>query len=325
MYCNNKAIGVYAIICSVNGFRYVGSASGIEGFAQRCRQHYYRLRQRTHHSIILQVHFDRYGEKAFEFVILEVCANKEDCILQEQKWLDINGVGSENKSYNLSPTAGSPLGIKHSPEVVKRRAEAQRGKKLPPLTEERKARLRAANLGKKYSAETRAKVAAAGRGRKQSEETKAKRVASNKANPWTPEMKARANALVAEANSKSYVATSPEGIEYPLKNLAKFCREHNLSATSMVNSAKGKTSQHKGWQCRYAEQTKEEHQTKIQLLLDSSPRNFILTSPEGIEYKTNRLAEFARKNNLSQAALSGVASGSHTTHRGWRCRYLNPR
>jgi group I intron endonuclease len=47
--------------------------------------------------------------------------------------------------------------------------------------------------------------------------------------------------------SKNWIITDPNGIVYHIKNMAKFCREHNLDSGNMSAVAKGRYKQYKGW------------------------------------------------------------------------------
>ena len=71
----------------------------------------------------------KYGYINFYFTVLETCKPYE-VLEREQYWLDLI-----SPEYNLSPTAGSTLGIS--------------------LSTETKAKLRVAHLGKSHSLETR--------------------------------------------------------------------------------------------------------------------------------------------------------------------------
>jgi hypothetical protein len=46
---------------------------------------------------------------------------------------------------------------------------------------------------------------------------------------------------------KSYIIYSPEGVEYKIKGLKRFCRENNLNAQSLNKTIKGIQKNHKGW------------------------------------------------------------------------------
>jgi len=47
--------------------------------------------------------------------------------------------------------------------------------------------------------------------------------------------------------SKLWTVTDPNGIKYDIKNLAKFCREHNLDSGNMSAVSKGRYKQYRGW------------------------------------------------------------------------------
>jgi group I intron endonuclease len=118
--------GVYVIRNTVNGKVYVGSAIRIDA---RWRLHLKNLREGNHHSWPLQVSWNKHGEAAFKFEVLEFLSDKKDTVSREQHWMDALGVGDPKKSYNLNPKAGSALGIKRRPESVEKLRAALTGKK----------------------------------------------------------------------------------------------------------------------------------------------------------------------------------------------------
>lgn len=99
-----KESGIYAIRRKENGKAYVGSARSL---ASRWRGHQRLLEAKRHTSIKLQRAWNKYGPKAFEFVVLELCPLVE-LISAEQRWLD--KFNSSKVGYNISPTAGSIFG-----------------------------------------------------------------------------------------------------------------------------------------------------------------------------------------------------------------------
>lgn len=119
-------IGVYCIINTVTGKRYIGSAS--RSIKERWALHRRALRRGDHHSTYLQRSWNKYGEAAFEFVVLEEC-KVEDCINREQYWIDTYTSYASANGYNVSPTAGSPLGVKHSDAARQSMSSATIGKK----------------------------------------------------------------------------------------------------------------------------------------------------------------------------------------------------
>ena len=60
--------GVYQILCIPTAKIYVGSSLNI---SERWWEHRWDLRRGTHHSRYLQRAWDKYGEEAFVFSILE--------------------------------------------------------------------------------------------------------------------------------------------------------------------------------------------------------------------------------------------------------------
>jgi len=95
--------GVYEIVNNTNGKRYVGSAVY---FAARWGCHRRQLRAGTHHSVLLQRAWNKYGEAAFEFNKVLVC-KKGDLLLYEQRVID-----ATKPEYNVAKRAGSTLGVK---------------------------------------------------------------------------------------------------------------------------------------------------------------------------------------------------------------------
>lgn len=97
----NKITGVYAIINTTTGKRYIGSTKGI---SRRWRRHKEALRLGKHHSLKLQRSWDKHGESVWHWEIMERCAEK-DLLVREQHYLDV--FDSFRNGYNMSATAGS--------------------------------------------------------------------------------------------------------------------------------------------------------------------------------------------------------------------------
>lgn len=193
--------GIYAIRCTENGKVYVGSAS--ISFCQRWCTHRSKLRRGMHDNRYLQASWNRHGESAFEFIVLEECEPHE-CIAREQYWIDKLESLNRKSGYNHAPAAGGMLGFKFSEESRKKLSDAKKGIKHSdasrrnmaiaakargispetqakahaalrgkPIPDEQKARQAAALRGRKHGPERIAKVAAALRGRKHSPEVRA--------------------------------------------------------------------------------------------------------------------------------------------------------
>lgn len=113
--------GIYKIRNIQNNHLYIGSAENIK---RRWNKHRSDLRKGIHHSSHLQNAFNKYGESNFEFSILEYC-EKFELISNEQAW--INKLKPE---YNIRPTAGSALGMKHSKETRAKIGSWHKGKTI---------------------------------------------------------------------------------------------------------------------------------------------------------------------------------------------------
>ena len=100
---------IYKIENIVTNDFYIGSAVD---YTYRKWVHLKRLRENRHHNAILQNSWNKHGESAFSFSIIEEVLNKEQLIEREQYWID-----TLNPRYNICRIAGSPLGIKHTNEA----------------------------------------------------------------------------------------------------------------------------------------------------------------------------------------------------------------
>lgn len=117
--------GVYEIVNTVNGKRYIGSANNFE---LRWRMHRSQLQRKVHHAIALQRAWNKYGASSFIFWPLLICApQKGPLIMYEQ--LCIDGL---HPAYNSALVAGSPQGVTRSPETRAKISAAKKGKKHPP-------------------------------------------------------------------------------------------------------------------------------------------------------------------------------------------------
>jgi len=130
--------GVYAIrrIGAPENRCYVGSSVGMDC---RWKGHAKDLRAGRHHSFLFQRAWDKYGESAFEFVVLEMC-DRADIDAREQAWID-----KILPAYNVARFVKSPMkGRRASAETIARQSAAQKGRPKPPRTEDQKRRNREA-------------------------------------------------------------------------------------------------------------------------------------------------------------------------------------
>lgn len=186
---------IYKIINTTNGKFYVGSTNNTR---ERFRTHRNRLRKNRHHCKHLQASWNKYGEKAFVFTVIEVIPDGESLQAAEDKWLSEH-VGKPY-CYNAGLRSGAPwrgAPKEAHPHFGKVRTEEERQAISATLkafyaeditnhprfgkthTEEVKERIRQkklanptrAWLGKERSAETKEKIGAAQRGVKKGTRT----------------------------------------------------------------------------------------------------------------------------------------------------------
>ncbi len=169
-----SASGIYKITCISNKRIYIGSATNLR---KRKQEHWNGLRANRRHNLHIQRTWNKYGEDAFTFEVLELVLPMS-LTAREQYWLN-----TLHPTFNAAPIAGSSLGIKHSPESVEHNRQAQLGRKASP---EAKAKMSATRLGKKrppMSLEQREKLRQSALGRKLSPETCEKMSQSRKGKP----------------------------------------------------------------------------------------------------------------------------------------------
>lgn len=162
--------GVYQIENQANGNCYVGSALNLR---RRWSQHLTRLRHNGHCNQHLQRAFDKYGENAFAFSVLQAVEDRGQLIAREQHFIDI-----VQPEYNIAPVAGSALGRPCSPETRRKLSEALSGERHPnygrAFSEAHCRNLAEAQKGRPCTAEMRKKISDSLKGQAFSEERRAK-------------------------------------------------------------------------------------------------------------------------------------------------------
>lgn len=171
--------GIYKITNSINGKFYVGSAVNLK---KRFGHHYGYLKRGNHCNRKLQRSWNKHGSSVFEFSVLELVPLLDDLINREQYWID--ALDAVNLGYNMSPTAGNKMGMRHSSETRKKMSESSLGKKM---SEESRRKMSLAKTGSKLSAETREKMSKARKGRIVSEEHRRNLSIANKGRKLSPE------------------------------------------------------------------------------------------------------------------------------------------
>lgn len=105
-----KQAGVYQIVNTITGDRYVGSSVHMRA---RWSKHRCDLRKSRHGNPNLQRAWDMHGD-VFEFEVLLVVSDLSILIEAEQRFID-----DLRPEYNRSPSAGSNRGMIHTDEAKK--------------------------------------------------------------------------------------------------------------------------------------------------------------------------------------------------------------
>lgn len=155
--------GIYKILNIENGHFYIGSTSNLP---KRKWDHFSELRNNKHANKHLQRAFLKYGEPAFSFVPVLFCSI-DNLLFYEQLFID-----QFKPVYNIAKIAGASMrGLKRTPESLAKASAKLKGR---ILTEEHKAKISAAHMGKiqgPHSEEHKKKIGDKSRGRKHTAES----------------------------------------------------------------------------------------------------------------------------------------------------------
>lgn len=268
--------GIYRITCTSTGKFYIGSAINL---CQRWQDHRKRLRRGNHVNKKLQNAWNKYSEQSFTFEVLELVLTPELLTTREQYWFDkLKPFG--RKGFNIVRTAGSSLGLRHSPESRKKikAARAIQPAFTPETREKMRTRMTGNThlLGHKPSEETRRKMSRSQTGRTHSAETKEKMHRAALGHTVSAETRAKISAghigkpshnrgkkLPLEVREqlvgahtqemKTLIIIAPDGTEYIAHGIRQFCREHSLDRSALIRVTKGQQGNHKGWKARFPE------------------------------------------------------------------------
>lgn len=126
--------GIYVIANQTTQKVYVGQSCGAGGIRGRWRQHLSSLRRGRHSNLKLQRAWNKYGENAFVFLVIETVDVVDQSMLDELEVKHIKAYNSFVNGYNM--TTGGNAGTVASDETKKRIALSRLGKKTGPLTSE---------------------------------------------------------------------------------------------------------------------------------------------------------------------------------------------
>lgn len=122
---------------------YVGSSVNIK---KRFATHKQLLKSKEHWISYFQNSWNKYGESAFEFHVIEYCA-KEKLIEREQFYLDV--FQTVKYGFNLNPLAASTMGYKQTKETCENNARAKKKQFGDPIFIEKYRRMMASDEWKR--------------------------------------------------------------------------------------------------------------------------------------------------------------------------------
>lgn len=99
-----------------------------------------------------------------------------------------------------------------------------------------------ATMGHVMSDETKEKIAAKKRGKPSA--------LRGRLAPWTTKRNTESKGIEVPKRRKTYLLTSPDGIETTVVGIVKFAKENGLHAGNLVSVANGKLKQYKRWLCQ---------------------------------------------------------------------------
>lgn len=93
---------VYMLFCESTRRAYIGQT--LSPLDYRIHEHFKLLRTGKHTSRLLQHDFDKYGEKAFRYFVLEECNIRANNVKfnQEKKWMERFNTYNPHFGYNYS-------------------------------------------------------------------------------------------------------------------------------------------------------------------------------------------------------------------------------
>src|SRR6478609_3204310 len=156
----DRLCGIYVIENVNSGKIYIGGSVDI---FSRWRLHVHELRHKKHRNGRLQCSFNKHGESAWKFTVIELCP-PESLTETEQGYLDREK--PYKNGYNIAADANRPMvGTKHRPESIAKMSASQKR-----INAEQPDRFK----GRIVSQETRDKLSKIFTGFKHTEEAKKK-------------------------------------------------------------------------------------------------------------------------------------------------------
>jgi len=114
--------GLYLITCKIDGKRYVGQSYDVKN---RLQQHRWNLKNNKDPNEHLQHAYNKYGESAFEFKILQL---KPQSIIDDCEKFLIHIFKSNKRGIGYNIQSGGRKHKKHSKETIDKMRDSHKGK-----------------------------------------------------------------------------------------------------------------------------------------------------------------------------------------------------
>lgn len=168
LVCSARVCGIYKITNTLTGKVYIGSSKNV---ARRLYLHRWELQRGSHHSVLMQRAWDKYGATAFFAELALICA-EDDLLFYEQVFIDFYHAATPSRGMNISPVAGRVC-VPFTPERSAAASALRKGKSIflnnPEAYERLKASVRKGQdhpfFGKTHTVDAREKISAANVGR----------------------------------------------------------------------------------------------------------------------------------------------------------------
>lgn len=292
---------IYKIENVINGKKYIGQTTKSTP-QQRFNEHLHYLRNGTHRNKHLQRAWNKDGESNFRFVILKECKDRSELNIEEERLIRERGdyniaPGGDNTETSLETRIkiGKANQRKPYPLIVDPNGNIH---KIEPTLEEF---CRIHNL---IAPDLRAVIA----GR------------INYCSGWhLPSTKISMD----DARSLSHrdepfpIVVDPNGKEYQITNLRKFCRDYNLG-DHFKGMVRGKRQQYKGWHIKGTDII-DPNKLRSKAIRGEKHPSAKLTKEEVLQIRKDRenglsLRELARKYNSPKTTVWNLLNGKTWTH-----------
>lgn len=324
---NSLKAGIYKLTNTINGRAYIGSTVG---FKRRWKQHTNSLKGNQHQNKFLQADFNKCGELAFAFEILEITNGTKAERLGREEFYITQLFGDVTKCYNLTKRAISPAGPSHNPEVT-RKLKSEKAKLAWATHRNREKHAEAIKTGKAESRRKYVFLSPAG-------ET----VEVNHIMVFATENSLDYRALYEVASGK---AESHRGWRSATKYFGAYDRSYhqamltstyqNISIISTENQiltgALPEVARTAGLNKKSLSQIVSGHKKTLfgWTLYDSNDkepkgavgpkrREYRFLSPEGKEFIGRNLNKFCRKQGLEYTQTAQVNDGKRAEYKGWK-------